>query len=58
MRVCCRRRLDRYLECARHAPDGLLTQDDIDDLCHDLEQWSLGHPLSELRARCVFASVF
>ncbi len=37
--------------------DGLLTQDDVDDLCHDLDQPGLHHPLSELRSRCVIRAV-
>ncbi|KAL6753124.1 hypothetical protein V8C86DRAFT_2734512 [Haematococcus lacustris] len=44
-------RLDKYAERVRLSPDGLLTQDDVEDLCHDLEEPGLLHPLSELRSR-------
>ncbi len=58
MCVCvCTRRLDTYVERARLSPDGLLTQDDVDDLCHELEEPGLQHPLTELRNRCVCVCV-
>lgn len=43
--------MDKYVERSKLSPDGLLTQDDVDDLCHELEEPALQHPLSELRAR-------
>lgn len=45
------RRLDAYVERARLSPDGLLTQDDVEDLVHELEEPGLQHPLTELRNR-------
>jgi hypothetical protein len=38
-------RLDKYIERAHTNPDGLLGQDDVDDLCHELGQPDLHHPL-------------
>mmetsp|Transcript_7104 Transcript_7104/g.12190 ORF Transcript_7104/g.12190 Transcript_7104/m.12190 type:complete len:563 (+) Transcript_7104:212-1900(+) len=43
--------LDKYIEQTKLNLDGLLTQDDVDDLCHDLGQDGLLHPLTELRSR-------
>ncbi|GAX79192.1 hypothetical protein CEUSTIGMA_g6632.t1 [Chlamydomonas eustigma] len=44
-------RLDTYMERSQLSPDGALTSDDIDELCHDLQEPSLNHPLTELRKR-------
>ena len=46
-------RLDKYVERVRLSPDGLLTQDDVDDICHELGEPTLHHPMSELRTRYV-----
>mmetsp|Transcript_21373 Transcript_21373/g.59240 ORF Transcript_21373/g.59240 Transcript_21373/m.59240 type:complete len:554 (+) Transcript_21373:158-1819(+) len=44
-------RLNKYVERLKLCPDGILTQDDVDDLCHELGEPQLLHPLSELRNR-------
>ncbi len=43
--------MDSYIERCKMSPDGMLTNDDIEDLCHELGEDSLQHPLTELRAR-------
>ncbi|KAF5841836.1 hypothetical protein DUNSADRAFT_10899 [Dunaliella salina] len=44
-------RLNKYVERLKLCPDGILTQDDVDDLVHELGEPQLLHPLSELRNR-------
>ena len=43
--------MDTYIERCKSNSDGLLTNDDIEDLCNELGEESLLHPLTELRAR-------
>ncbi len=49
--ACARHRLNKYSERLKLCPDGILTQDDVDDLCHELGEPQLLHPLTELRNR-------
>ena len=44
-------RLDPYLECAAGSPEGVLCEDDIEQMCHDLKEPTLLQPLLELRER-------
>ncbi|GIL95956.1 hypothetical protein Vretimale_1877 [Volvox reticuliferus] len=44
-------KMDLYSLKARLSPDGVLGSEDIEDLCHDIRQPSLLHPLVELRNR-------
>lgn len=46
-------RLDVYMEHARVSPDGTLSHEEIDDLCHELSVPTLHHPMVELRARYI-----
>jgi len=46
-------RLDVYMEHTRVSPDGTLSSEEIDDLCHEFQQKTLLHPLIELRARYI-----
>lgn len=44
-------RLDPFVEHAQHNSDGLLSEDDIEDLCEQLGEPDLVQPLLELRRR-------
>ncbi|GIL42305.1 hypothetical protein Vafri_321 [Volvox africanus] len=44
-------KMDLYSLKARLSPDGVLGSEDIEDLCHDIRQPTLLHPLTELRNR-------
>ncbi|GLI70567.1 hypothetical protein VaNZ11_015490 [Volvox africanus] len=44
-------KMDLYSLKARLSPDGILGSEDIEDLCHDIRQPTLLHPLTELRNR-------
>lgn len=46
-------KLDLFVERAALSPDGILTNDDVDDLCFDLKEPNLYHNLSELRKRYI-----
>ena len=46
-------KLDLYVERAALSPDGILTNDDVDDLCFDLKEPDLYHNLLELRKRYI-----
>jgi len=41
------------MEHTRVSPDGTLSSEEIDDLCHEFQQKTLLHPLIELRARYI-----
>eukprot|EP00798_Chlamydomonas_sp_ICE-L_P021694 gene21694-28717_t len=45
------KKLDKYCERSKLSPDGLLTNDDIEDMCDDLREDGLQHALVELRVR-------
>lgn len=44
-------RLDAYMELSAASPNRILSPEDIDDLCRDIQESTLHHPLIELRAR-------
>ena len=44
-------RLDDYIDKALLSPDCVLTTEEIEDMCAELKEASLLHPLLELRAR-------
>ncbi|GLC35287.1 hypothetical protein PLESTF_001221000 [Pleodorina starrii] len=44
-------KMDLYILKSRLSPDGVLGSEDIEDLCHDIREPALLHPLQELRNR-------
>lgn len=46
-------RLDKFVEVSKANPDGVLSNEDIEELCHCVQESSLIHPLMELRNRFI-----
>ena len=49
----CACRLDKYVDRVDNSAEGVLTDEDIEELCHDVQESSLNHPLQELRNRFI-----